>query len=430
MPPIRGKKAQKSVDQEGKILLAIKAIKNGRATSVSAAARFFEVPRSTLQARLKGRTSCRYSRKYDYQRAVLEDPNVIIEWFKLVEKTIAQYGITSDDIYNFDESGFAMGVSATTKVITQSVYTGRRGVLQPGNREWVTVVETICASGRALPPYVIFKGKRIMERWLSDLPTHWTVNDTSFRNHLTPEFDKIGQENDIVPIRMPPHASHLLQPLDVGCFAVLKRSYGGRVAEYTRLGIDSIEKNDFLQIFPEARNDAFKEPIVKSAFAATGLVPLDPDRVLSKLTMRLQSPRLPDRPVSQGSTSGSNISTGVPRTAKQLAKRKARIDSGLSSAADKINSPTKADLQQYHNMAVKLVHDVVCLRDKLERSLDANRKQNKKKSLSNKQLVHKGSITANPAPPTDNPTLSLHSLFYPLCAGKSPVLCVVRKGIR
>jgi hypothetical protein len=34
---------------------------------------------------------------------------------------------------------------------------------------------------------------------------------------------------------MPPHASHLLQPLDVGCFAVLKRFYGTEVAEYIRL---------------------------------------------------------------------------------------------------------------------------------------------------------------------------------------------------
>ena len=59
----------------------------------------------------------------------MEDLNTIIEWFTLVEKTITQYGITSDDIYNFDESGFAMGVSATTKVITQSLYTGRRGIL-------------------------------------------------------------------------------------------------------------------------------------------------------------------------------------------------------------------------------------------------------------------------------------------------------------
>jgi RecB family endonuclease NucS len=48
----------------------------------------------------------------------MEDPNIIVEWFKLVEKTIAQYGITSDDIYYFDESGFAIGVSVTTKIIT------------------------------------------------------------------------------------------------------------------------------------------------------------------------------------------------------------------------------------------------------------------------------------------------------------------------
>jgi hypothetical protein len=98
----------------------------------------------------------------------MEDPNTIVEWFKLVEKTIAQYGITSDDIYNFDESGFAMGV----KIITQSFYTGRRGVLQAGNREWVTVIESICASGRAPPPYVIFKGKNFMERCFDDLPKH------------------------------------------------------------------------------------------------------------------------------------------------------------------------------------------------------------------------------------------------------------------
>ena len=81
-------------------------------------------------------------------------------------------------------------------------------------------------------------------------------------SHLTATFDKIYQENNIIPICMPPHTSHLLQPLDVGCFAVLKRSYGSRVAEYTRLGIDSIEKDDFLDIFPAARDHSFKEAII------------------------------------------------------------------------------------------------------------------------------------------------------------------------
>ena len=46
-----------------------------------------------------------------------------------------QYGIVDDDIYNFDETGFAMGVVATTKVISRREETGKSRPVQPGNRE-------------------------------------------------------------------------------------------------------------------------------------------------------------------------------------------------------------------------------------------------------------------------------------------------------
>ncbi|KAH7471664.1 hypothetical protein FOMA001_g13674 [Fusarium oxysporum f. sp. matthiolae] len=35
----------------------------------------------------------RFFRRYDYQRAKYEDPTVIRDWFRLVENTIAKYGI-------------------------------------------------------------------------------------------------------------------------------------------------------------------------------------------------------------------------------------------------------------------------------------------------------------------------------------------------
>ena len=85
----------------------------------------------------------RFSRRYNYERAKCEDPKIIGEWFNLVQKTIVQYGIDPDDIYNFDETGFAMGLTATAKVITRREYYGRRSLLQPGNREWVTAIECI-----------------------------------------------------------------------------------------------------------------------------------------------------------------------------------------------------------------------------------------------------------------------------------------------
>jgi hypothetical protein len=58
--------------------------------------------------------------KFHSQRARDEDPVVITGWFKLVEETHQTYGILDTDIYNFDETGFIMGVAATSKVVTSS----------------------------------------------------------------------------------------------------------------------------------------------------------------------------------------------------------------------------------------------------------------------------------------------------------------------
>ena len=69
------------------------------------------------------------------------------DWFRLVKNTRAKYGIPDEDVYNFDETGFQMGVIGTAQVVTGSQRTGKALVIQPGNREWVTAVEAINASG-------------------------------------------------------------------------------------------------------------------------------------------------------------------------------------------------------------------------------------------------------------------------------------------
>jgi hypothetical protein len=66
-----------------------------------------------------------YNRKFDIQRAEVEDPETISKWFKLVGDTIIKYGVLKEDIFNFDETGFQMGVIFTSKVITTSDRKGR-----------------------------------------------------------------------------------------------------------------------------------------------------------------------------------------------------------------------------------------------------------------------------------------------------------------
>jgi hypothetical protein len=51
----------------------------------------------------------KFNRKYDYKRALCEDPDDVRAWFELVGNTKAKYGILDDDIWNFDETGFIIG---------------------------------------------------------------------------------------------------------------------------------------------------------------------------------------------------------------------------------------------------------------------------------------------------------------------------------
>ena len=171
----------------------------------------------------------RYNRKYDYQRAKCEDSTIIRDWFRLVQNIIAKYGIQKEDIYNFDETGFQMGVITTAKVITGSERANRPVTLQPGNREWVTVIESIASNGWSLPPMVIFEGKVHISTWYTDqLPLDWTIGvsengwttDSLGLTWLTDVFEKHTKDRTKGVYRLlvlDGHGSHSTPEFDLFC---------------------------------------------------------------------------------------------------------------------------------------------------------------------------------------------------------------------
>jgi hypothetical protein len=88
----------------------------------------------------------RFNRAYDRQRALCEDPVLIKSWFDLVEQIKAKYGICDEDVYNFNKAGFMMGKIMTQLVVIGSDRRGRPKAIQPGNREWVTLIAAINAA--------------------------------------------------------------------------------------------------------------------------------------------------------------------------------------------------------------------------------------------------------------------------------------------
>ncbi|KAF4306716.1 hypothetical protein GTA08_BOTSDO06117 [Botryosphaeria dothidea] len=270
------------------------------------------------------------SRAYNRQRALNEDYKVISQWFKLVSSIKEKYGIQDEDSYNFNEIGFMIGVILAQSVVTGSDRRGRPKVVQPGNREWVTVIQGINAAGWAIPPFIIFAGKHHLSTWYkgNDIPRDWAIGlrDNGWTNnelgvawlkhfnahtktrtvgthrllvidghesHISLEFQEICKENNIITLYMPPHSSHLLQPLDVGCFSLLKKAYGRQIESLARNHINHITKLEFLPAFKAAFDESITEKNICASFRGVGLMPHNPDAVLLKLDVQLRTPSPP-----------------------------------------------------------------------------------------------------------------------------------------
>ena len=62
----------------------------------------------------------RMTRQRDRQRVLCSDQRVIRPWFNLVQNVKAKYGIQDEDTYNFDKTGFTIGIGNCVKVVTAS----------------------------------------------------------------------------------------------------------------------------------------------------------------------------------------------------------------------------------------------------------------------------------------------------------------------
>jgi hypothetical protein len=92
---------------------------------------------------------------------------------------------------------------------------------------------------------------------------------------------------------MPPHSSHLLQPLDVGCFSPLKRAYGDEINSLSQYGTKKIKKEAFLPAFKAAFKKSMTKENICAGFRSARLVPHNPEAVILKLDVVLRTPTPP-----------------------------------------------------------------------------------------------------------------------------------------
>ena len=118
-----------------------------------------------------------FNQAKDRQRILQEDLEVINAWFKLIWDTKIKYGVYNNDIYNFNETGFQIGIISSMKVVIGSERHIRPNLIQPGDWEWVTVIQSICTTGYTTLLFIIYKGRVYISAWYeeADIPYNWKL---------------------------------------------------------------------------------------------------------------------------------------------------------------------------------------------------------------------------------------------------------------
>ena len=166
----------------------------------------------------------------------------------------------SSRMWNADETEFCTAV-ASQRVLARK---GSREVHETAGgsgRDYITILGVGAADGTRLPPYILYKGVNLFLRWTVDGPagavcgvskSGWMESSNflewfskmylpaidhllqtgpvvlfvdGHQSHLSLSLIRLAKEKGVHPYCLPPHSTHVLQPLDVGVYGPIKRAW-------------------------------------------------------------------------------------------------------------------------------------------------------------------------------------------------------------
>lgn len=302
--------------------------------------------------------------KLDHQRAQASTIDTIQAFFTQLQTLVSQYDIKPQNIWNMDETGIALGV-CTNQTVLGTSSTNRTYVQRPENREWVSVIEAVSATGQKIRNIVIFKAQSVQITWFkadnipdalyttsekgwtsNSIGLHWltevflpeTFNSDQYRllvldghgSHITVEFMWQCYQSKVLLLYLPAHTSHILQPLDLTCFSSLKGRYRTQIANLASLD-DSlpIKKARFIEYYAKARVEGLSSRNIRRGFATAGIVPFNPQKVLASHQVLQQVPKTPGVQSSRAPATANSAGL-TPRNLHQMRRSIDRLQDGQS----------------------------------------------------------------------------------------------------
>ena len=178
----------------------------------------------------------------------------------------------------------------------------------------VVVLDTINAAGSVIPPFIVWGGKTHRESYykkddhrdatfaISDsgymddelgmlyISQHFESHTRTGRprilivdghsSHICWPVVQFALDHNIHLIQLPSKSTHILQPLDVGSFALLQAAYERHLSDWLlKNPLSVIRKVDFLDLLFSARTEVYTTSTVENAWKDSRCWPIDIERV-------------------------------------------------------------------------------------------------------------------------------------------------------
>jgi hypothetical protein len=339
-----------------------------------------------------------YSRALDASRFEGITYPIVNAYFDALTDLFLENSYPSDAIFNVDETGFALGTTLPSKVLIRRGDTTAFKKIS-GRQEWITAIECIGASGVALPPLLIFKAKYTNTAWIpASTPENWKFststsgwtsdnhayewlttlfepetrrNDGKRRlllldghgSHLTARFIAFCIDKSIDLVVLPPHTSHILQPLDVGVFSPLKRALSTEIEKLFRLDTRRIPRIEWTEAYITARSRAFIPRSIESSFRASGIYPLSPITILSTLRMPTPTSRVTPPPITTPNDLDRSLLDSSPPEGTELREATSLVNSIVRSST--LETPVKRYIERAGVAFERTTSEVALLRKEL-----------------------------------------------------------------
>jgi hypothetical protein len=205
------------------------------------------------------------------------------------------------DIWNMDEVGFNLNQSRGYIVTNKK--SKLANVIKNGDQTHITVVACCNAAGQCLDPYFILKGVRERKIFVANVikkdldPKAISMSSSAYVNHgnflewsaffikfckydsnkwsllildghttHTANYDalKYLYDHKVLVLSLPPHSTHILQPLDVSVFHPLKVHFKRQQAQFTLEARRKVTQDDFPLVFANSWQEAMSITNIKN----------------------------------------------------------------------------------------------------------------------------------------------------------------------